>query len=284
MKIAVTGATGQLGSQVVEQLKSRVSNENIVALVRDTEKAANLGVEIREFDYSKPDHLSKALNGIDRLLLISGTEFGQRSAQHKNVINAAKEAGVKWIVYTSVLHADTSHLNLAAEHLETEQILANSGLEFAILRNGWYSENYTASVPGAIGGGAFLGSAEEGKISSAARADYAEAAAIVIADESHKGKVYELAGDDFYTLTDLAAIISKQTGKNIPYNNLQEEEYANILKNIGLPEGLAIGLASWDVSASKGALFDDSRTLSSILGRPTTPIAESVKVALQYFF
>ncbi|MDQ2177941.1 SDR family oxidoreductase [Marinifilum sp. D714] len=281
MKIAVTGATGQLGSQVVEQLKSRLSNENIVALVRNTEKAANLGVETREFDYSKPDHLSKALTGIDRLLLISGTEFGQRSAQHKNVINAAKEAGVKWIVYTSVLHADTSHLNLAAEHVETEEILTNSGIEFTILRNGWYSENYTASVPGAIGGGAFLGSAEDGKISSAARADYAEAAAIVIADESHKGKVYELAGDDFYTLTDLAAIISEQAGKNIPYNNLPEEEYANILKNIGLPEGLAIGLASWDVSASTGALFDDSRTLSSILGRPTTPIAESVKVALQ---
>ncbi|WP_321516110.1 SDR family oxidoreductase [Marinifilum fragile] len=281
MKIAVTGATGQLGSQVVEQLKSRVSNENIVALVRDTEKAANLGVETREFDYSKSDNLSKALNGIDRLLLISGTEFGQRSAQHKNVINAAKEAGVKWIVYTSVLHADTSHLNLATEHLETEQILANSGIEFTILRNGWYSENYTASVPGAVGGGAFLGSAKDGKISSAARADYAEAAAIVIANETHKGEVYELAGDDFYTLTDLAAMISEQTGKNIPYNNLPEEEYANILKNIGLPEGLAIGLASWDVSASHGALFDNSRTLSSILGRPTTPISESVKVALQ---
>lgn len=281
MKIAVTGATGQLGSQVVEQLKSRVSNENIVALVRDTEKAANLGVETREFDYSKPDNLSKALNGINHLLLISGTEFGQRTIQHKNVINAAKEAEVKWIVYTSLLHADTSHLNLAAEHVETEEILTNSGLEFTILRNGWYSENYTASVPGAVSGGAFLGSAINGKISSAARADYAEAAAIVIANETHKGKVYELAGDDFYTLTDLAAMISEQTGKNIPYNNLPEEEYANILKNIGLPEGLAIGLASWDVSASHGALFDNSRTLSSILGRPTTPISESVKVALQ---
>jgi len=280
MKIAVTGATGQLGSQVIEQLKCRVSNENIVALVRNTEKAANLGVETREFDYNKPDHLSKALHGIDHLLLISGTEFGQRTTQHKNVIYAAKEAGVKWIVYTSLLRADTSHLNLAAEHVETEEILTNSGLEFTILRNGWYSENYTASVPGAVSGGAFLGSAANGKISSAARADYAEAAAIVIANETHKGKVYELAGDDFYTLTDLAAMISEQTGKNIPYNNLQEEEYANILKNIGLPEGLAIGLASWDVSASHGALFDNSRTLSSILGRPTTPIAKSVKEAL----
>lgn len=281
MKIAVTGATGQLGSIVVEELKKRVSRENIVALVRNPEKTSNLGVEAREFDYSNPDHLSKALHGIDHLLLISGTEFGQRTAQHKNVINAAKDAGVKWIVYTSLLHADTSHLNLATEHVETEEILTNSGLEFTILRNGWYSENYTASVPGAVGGGAFLGSAKNGKISSAARADYAEAAAIVLADETHKGKVYELAGDDFYTLSNLAAMISKQTGKKIPYNNLPEGDYANILKNIGLPEGLALGLASWDVSASYGALFDDSRTLSSILGRPTTPISESVKVALQ---
>ncbi|WP_282013976.1 SDR family oxidoreductase [Marinifilum flexuosum] len=281
MKIAVTGATGQLGSQVIEQLKCRVSNENIVALVRNTEKAANLGVETREFDYSKPDHLSKALHGIDHLLLISGTEFGQRTTQHKNVIYAAKEAGVKWIVYTSLLRADTSHLNLAAEHVETEEILTNSGLEFTILRNGWYSENYTASVPGAVSGGAFLGSAANGKISSAARVDYAEAAAIVLANETHKGKTYELAGDEFYTLSKLAEEISRQIGKDIPYNNLPEEDYANILKNIGLPEGLALGLANWDVSASHGALFDDSRTLSSILGRPTTPIAESVKVVLQ---
>ena len=280
MKIGITAATGQLGNIVVEELKKRVSAEEIVALVRNTDKASSLGVEVRYFDYSKPGNLGNALVGIDRLLLISGSEIGQRVNQHKNVIQAAKEAGVKWITYTSVLHADTSILSLAPEHVETEKILKDSGVDYTILRNGWYSENYTASIPGAIGGGAFLGSAGNGKISSAARADYAEAAAIVVADETHKGNVYELAGDEYYTLETLATEISKQTGKNIPYNNLPEEEYTNILKNIGLPEGLAIGLANWDVSASKDALFDDSRQLSKILGRPTTSIADSVNQAL----
>ena len=280
MKIAITGATGQLGNFVVEQLKNRVSSDSIVALARNTEKASALGVEVRKFDYSKPEILTNALQGIDRLLLISGSELGKRTEQHINVINAAKEAGVDWIVYTSLLHLETSSLNLAGEHLATEKALKESGIDYTLLRNGWYSENYTASIPGAIGGGAFLGSAGKGKIASAPRADYAEAAAIVIADEGHKGKTYELAGDSYYTLQDLAGIISEQCGKTIPYNNIPEEEYANILKNIGLPDGLALGLASWDVSASKDDLFDDSYQLSKILGRPTTPIAESVKIAL----
>lgn len=280
MKIAVTGSTGQLGRIVVEELKKRVSNESIVALARNIEKASGLGVETREFDYSKPEILVEALKGIDRLLLISGSELGQRTQQHSNVINAAKEAGIKWIVYTSLLHLNDTTLNLAGEHIETEKALKASGIEYTLLRNGWYSENYTASVPGAIGGGTFLGSAANGKISSAARVDYAEAAAIVIADEDNKGKTYELAGDEFYTLTDLSAEISKQTGKNIPYNNLAEEEYANILKNIGLPEEFADAVANWDVSASRDDLFDDSRQLSRILGRSTTTIADSVKIAL----
>ncbi|MBD1259292.1 SDR family oxidoreductase [Maribacter polysiphoniae] len=280
MKIAITGATGQLGSIVVEQLKNRVSADHIVALARNTEKASALGVEVREFDYSKPEILTGALQGIDRLLLISGSELGRRAVQHINVINAAKEAGVTWIVYTSLLHLETSSLNLAGEHLATEKALKESGIDYTLLRNGWYSENYTASIPGAMGGGAFLGSAGDGKIASAPRADYAEAAAIVITDEDNKGKTFELAGDTYYTLSDLAGIISEQSGKTIPYNNIPEDEYANILKNIGLPDGLALGLASWDVSASKDDLFDDSHELSKILGRPTTPIVESVKMAL----
>lgn len=281
MKFAVTGATGQLGQMVVEQLKKRVSNKDIIALARNTEKAASLGVEVREFDYSKPEMLADALKGVDRLLLISGTAFGSRAQQHANVIQAAKKAGVKGIVYTSLLRVDTSSLNIAGEHRETEKALKESGLAYTLLRNGWYSENYTASIPGALGGGAFLGSAKNGKIASAARADYAEAAAIVLSDAGSQGKIYELAGDSAYTLSELAAEISKQVGKAIPYNDLPEEEYANILKNIGLPEGLALGLASWDVSASKGDLFDDGKQLSKLLGRPTTSIAESVKVVLE---
>ncbi|WP_321518499.1 SDR family oxidoreductase [uncultured Bacteroides sp.] len=280
MKIGVTGATGQLGCIVVEKLKERVSAESIVALVRNPEKALDLGVKARVFDYSKPESLAESLQGIDSLLLISGNELGQRAQQHGNVIDAAKKAGVKWIVYTSVLHADTSTLSLAAEHLLTEAALKASGVPYTILRNGWYTENYTGSISGAIAAGALIGSAGDGKIASAARADYAEAAAVVLTSEGNVGKVYELAGDEFYTLADLAAEVSRQTGKNISYSNLPEAEYANILKSFNLPEGLALALAGWDVSASKNDLFDDAHQLSRLIGRPTTPLAKVVADAL----
>lgn len=280
MKIGVTGATGQLGVQVVEQLKKMVSESQIVALVRDTEKAAKLGVEARAFDYNKPETLASSLKGVNHLLLISANELGQRERQHQNIIGAAKKAGVTWIVYTSLLHADHSSLNLAGEHLATEAALKESGIKYTLLRNGWYTENYTGSIAGALAGGAFLGCARDAKISSAARTDFAEAAAIVIADESHKGKVYELAGDEYYTLADLAAEISHQSGKDVPYKDLSEPEYANILKSFGLPEAFAKAIASWDTGASKGDLFDDSRQLSQILGRPTTSLPEVVKKAL----
>jgi len=280
MKIAVTGATGQLGRHVVEELKKRVSANQIVALVRTPEKASDMGVEVRAFDYTKPGELPGALKGIDRLLLISSSEIGQRAKQHGNVIDAAKEAGIDWIVYTSLLHADTSTINLAGEHLATEKAIVESGIDYTILRNGWYTENYTGSVGGALAGGAFPGSAGGGKISSAARIDYAEAAAVVLVDEDHKGKVYELAGDESYTLQDLAAEISKQTGKEIPYRNLPEAEYAEMLKGFDIPEYFAAAIASWDVSASKGDLHDDSHQLSRIIGRPTTPMAETLKSSL----
>ena len=280
MKIGITGATGQLGQLVVEQLKKRVSSDVIVALVRTPEKAASLGVEAREFDYMKPETLVKSLGGIDQLLLISGNEVGKREEQHKNVIAAAKEAGVKWIVYTSLLHADKSSLSLAGEHVATEEALKASGIAYTILRNGWYTENYTGSIAGALAGGAFIGSAGDGKISSAARADFAEAAAVVLSGEGHEGKVYELAGDESYTLSDLAAEISSQTGKDIPYKNLPEEAYAEILKGFGLPEGLAEAIAGWDIGASKNDLFDDGKQLSKLIGRPTTPLADVVARAL----
>jgi NAD(P)H dehydrogenase (quinone) len=280
MKIGITGATGQLGRLVVEKLKQRVDAKNLVALVRSPEKAADLGIEAREFDYTKSGVLADALQGIDRLLIISSNEVGQRKAQHENIIKAAQEAGIKWIVYTSLLHANTSSLNLAAEHLATEGLLKSLGIPHTILRNGWYTENYTASVPGAVAAGAFMGSAGEGKISSAAREDYAEAAAAVLTSEGHVGKTYELAGDIAYTLKDLAAEISSQTGKDIPYNNLTEEEYTGVLKSFGLPDGLAQSIASWDIGVSKGDLFDEDKVLSTLIGHPTTSLAETVKKAL----
>ena len=281
MKIAITGATGQLGRIVVDKLKEKVAADNIIALVRSSQKAADLGVEAREADYDKPQTLDKALAGVDTLLLISGSEVGKRAAQHQHVINAAKKNGVKWIVYTSLLHADSSTLSLAAEHVATEKALKESGIPFTLLRNGWYTENYTGSIPGALAGGAFIGSAGDGKIASAARADYAEAAVVVLTGADQQGKVYELAGDEAYTLSDLAAEISKQTGKTIPYKNLPEGDYAAALKSFGLPAGLADAIAGWDVSASKGDLFDDGKQLSKLIGRPTTPMAEVVKETVQ---
>jgi len=280
MKIGVTGATGQLGRLVVEKLKGKGLSGNVVAMVRTPQKAAELGIEAREFDYNNPDKLVGALKGIDKLILISGNEIGQRATQHANVIEAAKKAGVKWVVYTSLLHADTSTLSLAPEHFATEKTLKASGLSYTILRNGWYTENYTGSVAGALAGGAFIGSAGNGKISSAARADFADAIAVVVTGEGHQDKTYELAGDDSYTLADLAAEISKQSGKAIPYNNLPETEYAKILKSFGIPEGFAVAIAGWDVGASKGDLLDESHQLSKLIGRPTTSLAETVKVAL----
>lgn len=253
-----------------------MSSDSIVALVRNTEIATDLGVEVREFDYTKPGTQVLSLQGIDKLLLISSNQIGQRLTQHKAVIDAAKQAGVKQIVYTSILHADSSPMSLAAEHLGTEQAIKASGLVYTFLRNGWYTENYAGSIKGAIEAGSFIGCAGEGKISSAARVDYAEAAAVVLAGENHENKIYELAGDKAYTLAELAAEISAQTGKNIPYNNLTEAKYTEILTSFGLPPGIPEMLAESDTGASKGGLFDDSHELSSLIGRPTTPLSNVV--------
>ncbi len=281
MTIAITGATGQLGRLVVQSLKEKTPAADIVALVRTPSKAADLGVAVREADYAQPETLARALRGIDTLLLISSSEFGQRAAHHRNVIAAAKAAGVKRIVYTSLLHADRSPLGLAAEHRETEQALKTSGLTWTILRNGWYTENYTGSIPGALAGGAFIGSAGDGRISSAARLDFADAAVAVLTSAGHDAKTYELAGDTAYTLSALAAEISRQTRRTIPYRNLPESEYVKALQGFGLPPALAQAIASWDVCASAGALFDDSGQLARLIGRPTTPLSAIVAATLQ---
>jgi len=278
--IAITGATGQLGQLVIEQLLKTVPASQLVAIVRNPAKADALsqqGVTVRQADYTDQAAFTAALAGVDKLLLISSSEVGQRAPQHQNVINAAKAAGVKFIAYTSLLHADTSPLGLHVEHVDTEKALAASGIPYALLRNGWYTENYLASAPPALEHGVFIGSAGEGKIASATRADYAAAAARVISEEGHAGKVYELAGDQAWTLGELAAELSRQSGKNVVYQNLSEADFAAALKGVGLPAGLADMLADSDMGASKGGLFDDSHTLRALLGRPTTPLAESVK-------
>ncbi|HEM7969611.1 TPA: SDR family oxidoreductase [Citrobacter farmeri] len=278
--IAITGTTGQLGQHVIENLLTTVPASQIVAIVRNPAKATALsqqGITLRQADYSDETAFTRALQGVDKLLLISSSEVGQRAAQHRNVINAAKAANVKFIAYTSLLHADRSPLGLHVEHIETEKMLADSGIAHALLRNGWYTENYLASVPPALEHGVFIGAAGEGRIASATRADYAAAAARVISTEGHAGKIYELAGDESWTLNQLAAELSKQSGKPVVYQNLSEADFAAALKGAGLPAGLADMLADSDTGASKGGLFDDSHTLSKLIGRPTTPLAESIK-------
>ncbi|HEY8327566.1 MAG TPA: SDR family oxidoreductase [Rhodanobacter sp.] len=280
MKIAITGASGQLGHLVIERLRSKVPVGDIVALARTPAKAADLGVEVREADYTRPDTLAKALAGVDTLLMISGSEVGQRVAQHRNLIEAARNAGVGRVVYTSVLHAERSSLSLAPEHVETEALLKASGLSVTLLRNGWYTENYTAAVGAAVANGALIGSAGQGKIASAARADYADAAVVVLTTPGHAGKVYELAGDSAYTLAELAAEISRQTGKDIPYVDLPSADYTAALIAAGVPAPWPEALPSFDVEAAKGALFDDSHTLSKLIGHPTTSLKDAVSAAL----
>jgi NAD(P)H dehydrogenase (quinone) len=280
MTIAITGATGHLGRLIISGLASRIPAGEIIALARSPEKAADLGVAVRSFDYDRQESLVPSLTGVGTLLLISANEIGKRALQHRHVINAAKQAGVSRIVYTSLLHADTSPLSLAAEHSGTEAAIKASAIPFTFLRNGWYAENYTGSIGGALAGGAFMGSAGAGKISAAARADYAEAAVVALTSAGQEGKTYELAGDTAWTLSDLAAEVSRQTGRTIPYRDLPESDYATALAGIGLPEGLAKAIAGWDVAASQGALFDDARQLSTLIGRPTTPLSQSVAEAV----
>ena len=281
--IAITGATGQLGRLVIQNLLKTVPASEIVAAVRSPEKAADLaalGLQVRQADYTQPATLEAAFQGVDKLLLISSSEVGQRAPQHAAVIAAAKKAGVKLLAYTSILRAESSPLGLAAEHKATETMLRDSGIPFVLLRNGWYTENYTGSVGAAVQHGAVMGSAKDGRIASAARADYAAAAAAVLTIEGQAGKVYELAGDTAYTLTDLAAEIARQSGKSVVYKDMPEAEYKAALMQVGLPEGFAALLADSDVGASKGGLFDDGHQLSQLIGRPTTPLADVVKAAL----
>lgn len=282
--IAVTGASGQLGRLVMEGLLARVPAENIVAAVRSPAKVADLavrGVVVRIADYAKPETLDTAFAGVDRLLLISSSEVGGRVPQHRNVIDAARRAGVGLVVYTSILHADTTPLGLGEEHRATEALLRASGLPHVILRNGWYTENYLASLPGALQQGAFVGSAGDGRIASAARADYAAAAVAVLTGEGHAGKVYELAGDTAYTLAELAAEVRRQTGRQIGYTDLPQAEFRAVLVGAGLPEPIADLLADSDAGASRGGLFDDGHQLSALIGRPTTPLPTLVEGALK---
>ena len=285
MTIVITGATGQLGRLVVEALlDSGVPAEQIVAAGRSTDRIADLGergVQVQSLDYSQPESLRQAFAGADKVLLVSGSEVGQRVEQHRNAIEAAKEAGVGLIAYTSIANADTTAMQLAAEHIATEEILRGSGIPFTLLRNGWYLENYTGQLPVQVQHGSVLGSAGEGRVSAASRADYAAAAAAVLLRDDQAGRVYELGGDHAFTLSELAGEVSAASGQPVTYKNVPAEEYAQVLVGAGLPEPYAAILADSDLGIARGDLLVTSGDLSALLGRPTTPLREAVRAAAE---
>jgi NAD(P)H dehydrogenase (quinone) len=276
--IVITGASGQLGQLVITELLKKAEASNIVAAVRDPARAthlAALGVQVREADYDQPASLDAAFQGASKVLLISSNALGRRVAQHKNVIDAAVRAGVSLLAYTSVLRADTSTLSVAVEHLATEEAIRASGLPFSFLRNGWYLENYTEHLAPALAHGALLGSAGEGRIAAAARADYAAAAAAVLTQLA-PAPVHELAGERAFTMAELAQAVGAQAGKEIVYRDLPRDEYRAILASVGLPAEMADLLADSDVAARGGALEGEGAVLRGLVGRSLVTLEEAI--------
>lgn len=281
MRIAITGASGQLGKQVIEQLAKQIDPKDIVALVRKPEKETELksqGVEVRPFDYNDlPDQLAKQLHDIDKILLISSSEVGKRTQQHKNVIEAVKLTNIQLIAYTSILNADTSPLALAKEHVETEEFLKTLPISVILLRNGWYSENYAIGLKQSVELGKIFGATHHGKISSASRLNYATAAVTILLQSSHESKTYELAGDTSYTLDDVAGWVSEYSDKEVVYEDLPQDEYTKLLVEVGLPEAFAEILADSDENVSKNGLYSESKDLHQLIKRDTTAMKETVK-------
>jgi NAD(P)H dehydrogenase (quinone) len=283
MSIVVTGASGQLGRHVVEALLERnVPAQEIVATGRSIEKLADFaarGVQVKAMDYTDPASVAAALKGAAKVLLISGSEVGQRVEQHRTVIEAAKAEGVELLAYTSIANADTTGMLLAAEHQATETILRESGVPFVLLRNGWYLENYTDQLPGTLAQGAIAGSAGDGRVSAASRADYAHAAAAVLVADGQAGRIYELGGDEPFTMAELAAEISAAAGKHISYQDLPAREYAGLLAGFGVPEAFAEILADSDLGIARGDLLVSTGDLRKLIGRPATSLGEAVRAA-----
>lgn len=280
MRIAITGAAGHLGRHVIESLLARgVAAQDLVAIVRTASKAEDLtarGITVAEAPYEDVAALTEALQGVDRLVLVSGSEVGKRAAQHTNVLEAAKAAGVAFIAYTSLVNAETSELSLAPEHRETEALLASSGIDHVLLRNGWYWENFASNVDAARATGHVFGAAGEGRVNGAARRDYAEAAAVVVTTDGHAGKTYELGGQPSLTYPEIAQAVGTVIGAEVSYVDQSVEEYQQTLEGAGLPAEVAQMIAGWDVAIAGGALETASTDLEDLIGRPATTLAEAL--------
>ena len=283
MTIAITGATGNFGNLAIRDLLGRgVPAADLVAVVRSPEKArqlADLGVQIRRADYTDPQTLRAAFDGVDRLVFVSGSEVGSRISQHQNVVDAAAATGIGLVAYTSIVHADSSKIMLASEHLATEQMLAASGVPHVLLRNSWYLENYTGALPMYLEYGTVLGAAGDGRVSAATRADFAAAAATVVAEDGHAGAVYELGGEPAFTLEELAHTLSEISGTKVVYQNLDTEALVAALSGAGVPDPMAHVLADSDLGIARGELFTDSGDLAKLIGRPPTTLARAIRTA-----
>lgn len=281
--ILITGSTGSLGRQVIKHLlETDIEPSEIAGLARDPDKASDLaerGIDVRIGDYTKPDTLNAAIEGIDRLLLISSSAIGERAEHHENVINAVVEHDVSHIAYTSLLNADNSPMRIADEHRETEELIRETGLPYTFLRNGWYLENYTEQLDQAREQGAFVGCADGGRINAATRSDFAEAAVTVLTEEGHEGEVYELGGDEAFTMTEVAAEVTRQSDTEVAYQDLSEDEYQTALVEQGVPEAQAAALVDMDRAIAEEALYTESDDLYRLIGHPTTPLADAVATA-----
>jgi len=285
MSIVITGATGRLGHHVLQVLLERdVPAEEIVAAGRSIEKLEDVaaqGVRVTPMDYDDPASVAAALAGASKVLLIASSEVGKdRPGQHRTVIEAAKAEGVELLAYTSTVNADVNATVLGEDHRATEAILADAGVPYTLLRNGYYFENWTDQIQGTLAQGALVGSAGEGRVNAATRRDLAEAAVAVLLGEGHAGKVYELGGDVAFTVAELAAQITAVTGTTVVYNDLPAEQYVAMLTSFGIPGALAGILADSDQGLARGELLAEGDDLRTLIGRPTTTPADAVRAAV----
>ncbi|MGH3250344.1 MAG: SDR family oxidoreductase [Trebonia sp.] len=282
--IVVTGATGQLGRLVVRHLLARVPADQVAVVVRDPARAthpAGHGVEVRVADHDVPESLIGAFNAGDRVLLISGNQFGRRLAQHDAVIGAARAAEVALLAYTSILGGPAARFAVADDHHVTEKAIEDSGLPYTFLRNGWYTENYTGQLASVLARGAVIGTAPaDSRLATATRDDYAAAAAAVLARAGHENRIYELSGDTAWSLRDYVAEVSRQSGKDVTYQRLPADQYRRILADSGLPEAMLAVFTDTEDAIARGELATTTGELSRLIGRPTTPVATTITTEL----
>lgn len=277
--IVVTGATGKLGRLVIEALMRRSDPSQIIAAVRNPERMADLttrGIKVRHADFDKPGTLIAAFMGAKRALLISSNDLSHRTTQHLAAIEAAKRAGVQSLSYTSLLHADTSKMRLAAAHKATEQALIASGMAYTILRNSWYLENYTEHLAPMIAEGTIHGCAALGRVCAASRNDLAEAAAVVLTKPGHDKKIYELAGDQSFSMSELAAAVATHSGKAITYDDMSESDYNDHLVLSDVPQAMADVLSDADAAIARGEMEDKSGALHRLIGHETTGLSAAL--------